>query len=205
MAWRTITAFRSYMRFADPQLGGLASSAPLLKRTKPHSPAAPVVDGKVTEAETLVNAAAGFGIIRGQKLRTSRPDEMPGDRPKIKNMIAIGCSIPTAQRWHAVHEIHPHSQARGERRTDHQQPTSLPWCQWHGWVASNNSMGSTTTPPVRTPPAGGRGRGLVTASGFIDHAGDLHGQAHRRHQRALRYRPLASTCSTVQAQGQSSR
>ena len=97
--WRTITALGAYdLRFADPQLGqvGYFGTVTETDETAAFTVRLKVVDGKVTEAETLVVRQLDSGIkFEGQKFETQAGDE----RNPARRAAPAAAAHDLAGRW----------------------------------------------------------------------------------------------------------
>jgi hypothetical protein len=185
--WRTITALGSYdLRFADPQLGqvGYFGTVTETDETAAFTVRLKVVSGKITEAETLVVRQLDSGIkFEGQK---------------FENKPALNEILPPAQRLPRPRMI---SLADGYFDTLQLNDGTL-FTKFHpDCKRVENGVQTTNNPGFAVVPVARLGceqqfrmgnyrydtrlrarrfllvdeeRGLVLASGFIDHAGDLH-------------------------------
>ena len=185
--WRTITALGGYdLRFADPQLGqvGYFGTVTETDETAAFTIRLKVVDGKVAEAETLVVRQLDSGIkFEGQK---------------FENKPAMNEMLPAAQRLPRPRMI---SLADGYFDTLQLNDGTL-FTKFHpDCKRVENGVQTTNNPSFAVVPVARLGceqqfrmgnyrydtrlrarrfllvdeeRGLVMASGFIDHAGDLH-------------------------------
>jgi hypothetical protein len=90
--WRTITALGTYdLRFADPQLGqvGFFGTVTETEETAAFTLRLKVVDGQVTEAETLVVRQLDSGIkFEGQKFE---------NKPAMNEMLGVAGRLPRAR------------------------------------------------------------------------------------------------------------
>ncbi|HXR52217.1 MAG TPA: hypothetical protein VN762_08770 [Steroidobacteraceae bacterium] len=185
--WQTITALGSYdLRFADPQLGQVAFFGTVTEtdETAAFTLRLKVVAGKVTEAETLVVRQLDSGIkFEGQKFET---------KPAMNEML------PPAQRLPRARMI---SLADGYFDTLQLNDGTL-FTKFHANCKRvENGVQTTNNPNFAVVPVSRLGceeqfkagnyrydtrlrarrflmvdeeRGIVLASGFIDHAGVPH-------------------------------
>jgi hypothetical protein len=185
--WRTITALGGYdLRFADPQLGqvGYFGTVTETDETAAFTIRLKVVDGKVAEAETLVVRQLDSGIkFEGQKFE---------NKPVMNEML------PVAQRLSRPRMI---SLADGYFDTLQLNDGTL-FTKFHpDCKRVENGVQTTNNPSFAVVPVARLGceqqfrmgnyrydtrlrarrfllvdeeRGLVLASGFIDHAGYPH-------------------------------
>jgi hypothetical protein len=185
--WQTLTALGSYdLRFADPQLGqvGFFGTVTETDETAAFTVRLKVVGGKVTEAETLVVRQLDSGIkFEGQK---------------FENKPAMNEMLPAAQRLPRPRMI---SLADGYFDTLQLNDGTL-FTKFHpNCKRVENGVQTTNNPSFAVVPVSRLGceaqfkagnyrydtrlrarrfvmvdeeRGLVLASGFIDHAGVPH-------------------------------
>jgi len=185
--WQTLTALGSYdLRFADPQLGqvGFFGTVTETDETAAFTLRLKVVGGKITEAETLVVRQLDSGIkFEGQKFET---------KPAMNEML------PPAQRLPRPRMI---SLADGYFDTLQLNDGTL-FTRFHpDCKRVENGVQTTNNPSFAVVPVSRLGceaqfkagnyrydtrlrarrfvmvdeeRGLVLASGFIDHAGVPH-------------------------------
>jgi hypothetical protein len=185
--WRTITALGSYdLRFADTQLGevGYFGTVTETEETAAFALRLKVVDGKVAEAETLVVRQLDSGIkFEGQKFE---------NKPVMNEMLAANQRLPRPRMISLANgyfdtlqlndgtlftKFHPNcTRVENGVQTTHNAsfavvPVARLGCE-EQFRMGNYRYDSRLR--ARRFVVVDEERGLVLASGFIDHAGDLN-------------------------------
>jgi hypothetical protein len=183
--WRTVTALGRYdFRFADPLTGSVAFYG-TVEETATASPFAlrlKIKDGHVAEAETVVARPAEAGVPFVTASLTTRPELnevlRPEERISRARMIAIANGyFDTLQRNDGT--LHTQFEPGCNRREDGMQTTNHPnsgYANMELGCAEQFKLGIYRYDDAlraRRFPIVDEERGLVLASAFIDHSGQL--------------------------------
>lgn len=185
--WRTITALGSYdLRFADSALGqvGYFGTVTETDETAAFTVRLKVVDGKVAEAETLVVRQLDSGIkFEGQKFETkpamneTLPPAQRLPRPRMISLADGYFDTLQLNDGTLFTKFHPDCKRveNGVQTTNNASFAVVPVARLG--CEQQFRMGNyryDTRLRARRFLLVDEERGLVLASGFIDHAGDLH-------------------------------
>jgi hypothetical protein len=183
--WRTITALGHYdFRFADAQTGSVAFYG-TVEETVTASPFAlrlKITNGRIAEAETVVSRPPDAGVPFVNASLATRPELnevlRPAERTSRERMIAVANGyFDTLQRNDGT--LHTEFEPGCNRRENGMQTTNHPNSGYAGMelgCAEQFKLGIYRYDDAlraRRFPLVDEERGLVLASAFIDHSGQL--------------------------------